>query len=226
MKIGNLVATVALTIGGSLGFLAESASAASLIFNQVSGSRADTTVVNYDFTLFPTVEDRSVSNIARGFFEGAIADFTGLFEDLDNSFAFDTANVTIPTLDLRTRLLNPEGRLELILQGNRLRNQGITELALIIDDFSVASLDTLSEQQEAVNSLQYIVENELLGLISGIRVSGPSSDGTGTIVSTLGPAINPGVDTIVIPESSPGNALLTMGLIGAGLGLKRRIQMQ
>ncbi|MGL5083780.1 MAG: hypothetical protein ACRC8A_20045 [Microcoleaceae cyanobacterium] len=215
--------------------------------NKATGNRFDSTELDYSFTLFPTVEDRDVDN-TKGFFQNAITDFTGGFEDLDDLFAFDLLEIVESsviednditdigyefideplTLNLRANLQESDDRIEYILRGDQLRRRGINGLALTIDDLSNHSfLDTLEERELAVNDLDYIIGKGLLGLVNDIRVTGLSSDGSGRIARSSG-FDEANVEFIVrpIPESNPSSSLLALGALGVGLGVKRRLQMK
>ncbi|MEB3283384.1 MAG: hypothetical protein VKK42_31130 [Lyngbya sp.] len=272
MKLIKLMTVTALTVGAVFGAVVESAEAGfTQNGSSGSGWRTDGTEVDYSLTLFPTVED-SNPQPRRGFFKNAITNFTGGFDDFTgDGFEFDLVEVFksikavrpdeigratdsdgslktyefIPeaiTLNLRTRLLERDRKIEYILSGQKLRNKGITELALIIDernlgvdeDFNffkfsdISSLNTFEKRKQAVNSLDYIIDNALLGLINNIRVSGFSSDGSGKIVQSSDVVSQVYVELITqkIPEYDSKNCLLVLGILGTALGLKRRFQIK
>lgn len=257
MKMIKLITVTALTVGAVFGTVIESAEAG---FTQNgssgSGGRWDEIELDYYFELFPTVEDSFERNISLGFFPNAVENFTGGFDDIDDNLSEfdellivdslvlenpDTAKTpeNVPlTLDLMTKLLSSEDQIEYILTGTQLTELGITELALIIDGFSdIPDIDP----ENAVNSLEYIIEKQLLGFINTIRVSGPSSGDLGEIFSSTNEVCDPeaerqcqpvNVELITrtipeaIPESDTQNSLLVLGILGAGWGLKRRFQVK
>lgn len=248
----------ALTVGAVFGSFIES-SEAGFTQNGSSGSggRWDQIELDYYFELFPTVEDSFDQNTSLGFFANAVENFTGGFFDVDDNLSEfdellivdslvvdspDTAkkpeNVPL-TLDLMTKLLTSEDKIEYILTGTQLTELGITELALIIDGLS--DIPDI-EPENAVNSLEYIIEKQLLGFINTIRVSGPSSRDLGEIFSSENEVCDPddieeecqpvSVQSITrtipeaIPESDTQNSLLVLGILSAGWGLKRRFQVK
>ncbi len=247
MKLMKLMTVTALATAAVFGSFVESAEAFfTQTGNKAEGSLFQSLEVDYSFTLVPTVEDGNTDPIS-GFFRNAVTDFTGGFDDFDNGFKWDLIEIvessgavrpneigeidrdglpktyefvdTPLTLNLKTRLRESPDRdmagIDYILQGEELSRLGITELILQIfgssyvalspttleplEPFSdLPSLDTLDERKQAVNSLEYIIENELLGFANNIAV--------------------------IVPESHPTNGLLALGVLGIGLGLKRRFQ--
>lgn len=131
-------------------------------------------------------------------------------------------------------LIAGTNRIEYILFGDQLDSVGITEIALIIEEGpegninslkfkDIDSLDNLSKRQQAVNSLEYILENEILDIANSIRVSGPSS--TGQIVSRDSPDdFDINAELVPVPEHTSVNSLLAFGIVGLGLGIKRKLQ--
>ncbi len=224
------------------------------------------------------------SNNRSGFFSDAIEDFK--LHLGSGPFKFDSVDLDSLTLDLQTKLifegeklllpnnqpvnlLGLDGsltekdaiasndRIEYILRGKDLEENGILELTLIIDEselgqdensnfitfYDIPSLNTPKKRKQAVNSLDYIIDNTLLGLVNRIRVSGKPSESTmntiiaqgevvpeivsdDSIVSNPNPenggVINVKVNLVTVPESNLSNSLLGLGILGLGLGLKQR----
>ncbi|MGL5083779.1 MAG: hypothetical protein ACRC8A_20040 [Microcoleaceae cyanobacterium] len=252
MKGLKLVAATVLAVGAVIGSVVEGAAGVTQTGTQPKGRSVNSTTLDYSFTLFPTTEDRDSDN-TRGFFPNVITDFTGGFDDFDNLFTFDLIEIvesdfvdpskisvksdgSLETyelideplnLNLRANLQESDDRIEYILRGDQLRQRGINGLALIIDGFSNPFLDTLEERELAVNDLDYIINYGLLGLVNQIRVTGPSSNGSGRIARSSGGA-DSDVEFITrtIPESNPSSSLLALGALGVGLGVKCRFQMK
>ncbi|WP_413160434.1 hypothetical protein ACL6C3_18135 [Capilliphycus salinus ALCB114379] len=141
--------------------------------------------------------------------------------------------------DKTNPLIAETNRIEYILYGGQLESQGISELALIIKEVDnlvddsydfffedLESLNTPTKRIMAVNSLDYIIENQLLGKINEIRVSGLSSTEV-----VLGDEQSDFVESNsektyqTIPESNTCSSLLILGVLGVGWGLKRRFQV-
>lgn len=93
-------------------------------------------------------------------------------------------------------------RLEYVITGNELEDLGITELALIIEDednttagfqqdgitiieeVDIPNDDETDVNDSAIDDIEFIVDQGLLGFLTDIRVSGISSNDADTIVST------------------------------------------
>jgi hypothetical protein len=149
------------------------------------------------------------------------------------------------TLNLDTKLVSSNNAstmksmktIEYILSGSKLEeNTGITEIAFILEELDgdgdafdfffseIESLNTPEKQIEAVNSLEYIIDNEILNNANFIRVSGP--DLTGQIVSSKASSgdFDILVDPLSVPEPVSTSSLLSLGLLGVGLGFKRKLK--
>ena len=116
-------------------------------------------------------------------------------------------------------------RIEYTLTGSALENEGISELTLIIDD-----LAGIRDPLKSVNSIQEIIDQQLLGKVSKIRVSGKYAKDENVIVSSernveLGNDPDfPRPTVKTIPESSTNKGLITLGALGIGLLLKRQMK--
>ncbi|MGL5083781.1 MAG: hypothetical protein ACRC8A_20050 [Microcoleaceae cyanobacterium] len=224
-----------LTVGAAFGSVVEGAVGVTQTGSGAKGGSFDEITLDYSFKLFPTATDADPRN-RRGSFSNVITDFTGSFEeDINNRFTFNSPlKISEPlTLNLNTVLF--DRRIEYILSGDDLENKGITELALIIDEESsdfpplfsnIDSLDSSRERRQAVNSLEYIINEQLLELVNTIRVSGPSFSNPDVIVSVPSNASDTEAEIITIPEVNSSNSLLVLGALGVGLGVKRRFQMK
>ncbi len=119
-------------------------------------------------------------------------------------------------------------RIEYILSSQELQNKGIAELALIIDGLD--GIDTI----QAVNDIKYIIQEGLFGKVNMIRVKstlGEQNESealryTDTLDSKfVVPTAKPLPDRVVqVPESSTNNSLLTLGALGVGVLLKRKVK--
>ncbi|MEO1671014.1 MAG: Ig-like domain-containing protein, partial [Cyanobacteria bacterium J06631_2] len=85
-------------------------------------------------------------------------------------------------------------RIEYSLTSSELASVGVDEITLVLRDSTdtpnnadLASLDI----QRAINDIDYIVEENLLGNIADIRVSGPASTNPSILISREGAAIDP-----------------------------------
>jgi hypothetical protein len=121
-----------------------------------------------------------------------------------------------------------QDRIEYTLTSSALEDRGISELTLIITDLD--SFDDINGRIQAVNSLTYIIENQLLEKVNYIRVSGKVLNSSK--ISASESFTDPGSiasrrieDRVVeVPESTPTNSLLALGALGAGLLLKRKMK--
>jgi hypothetical protein len=159
-----------------------------------------TITVNYSFSLYNVTplggkrsdEDNDLTN-NTGRFSGAIENFVGSIDtDTGEQRLFakfdDLVNFTEPSLDLTAKffaagdeILLPDNQLfvvasqdtiEYTLSSKALEDKyGIFELTLIIEDEeTLRSIDTV----QAVNSIDYIIDRQLLGEVDFLRLSATS----------------------------------------------------
>jgi hypothetical protein len=118
-----------------------------------------------------------------------------------------------------------EDRIEYTLTGNALEDRGISELTLII-----AGLGDINDPIQAVNSIEYIIDKQLLGKVNNIRVSAISSFESSKIYSDESTVSRPSTskridDRVVeVPESSTTNSLLALGFLAVGSLLRRKMK--
>jgi hypothetical protein len=249
IKTMKLMMATALATATLVGTFIESVEAVSLRGkgNEATGGRITSDVdVIYNFYLYeitPTGDPRKDENRAPniGKFTGAIENFTGTIIDRaednpntpDGTFPdFRSANITTPsTLNLKAKLI-PRKRIEYILSGESLANEGITELTLIIDDLDddvfpdgIYEFEDIKKPKKAVNSINYIINQKLLGKINTIRVSSKTTTGGGGVDDFERIKAERIADRVVeVPESSTTNSLLALGGLGVGLFLRRKMK--
>jgi hypothetical protein len=247
MKTMKLMMATALATATLVGTSRESAEAVSRSSgNEATGSRTNNVDVNYRFKLYgitptgnPRKDEDDIPNNNIGIFNGAIEDFTATITDtLEveglSEFGvypeFKVAKIKTPSILNLKAVLIPESRIEYILSGETLANEGITELSLIIDNFvdeddptQVDNFESIVDPIQAVNSLEYIINNQLLEKIDKIRVRSNTASSEGGV----GPSVKAERtdDRIVeVPESSTTNSLLALGFLGVGSLLRRKMK--
>lgn len=130
----------------------------------------------------------------------------------------------------KKKIIATSNRIEYTFTGNELEDEGIIELTLIVED-----IRDIDDPIQAVNSIEYIIDNKLFGKVNRIRVSGISSKSSRKILSNEDRVNEDGVDDgppvkaevlpprmVGVPESSPVNAWLASGILSAALLLKRK----
>ena len=216
--------------------------------NEATGSRRNFVDFYYKFQVF-TIDPNGVErkdedeilNNDMGIFTGAIENFTGEIIDIKEQDEreknimpavgifkyFSEAKFDKPTT-LNLNAIFNSSRIEYILSSQELQNKGIAELALIIDGLD--GIDTI----QAVNDIKYIIQEGLFGKVNMIRVKstlGEQNESealryTDTLDSKfVVPTAKPLPDRVVqVPESSTNNSLLTLGALGVGVLLKRKVK--
>ncbi|WP_169264632.1 MULTISPECIES: hypothetical protein [Brasilonema] len=251
MKTMKLLMATAFATTTIVGTCIESVEAASSrgTGNEPSGSKINIAEVRYKFQIYTIdlagnprrdQDDNLTNNL--GLFPGAIENFTGRIADANEDVKpggyfpeFVEEKITEPsTLNLKAILIPDDRRIEYILSGEALDSRGITELALIIrslndiDNYSgIYDFEDIDDPIQAVNSLEYIINNQLLGKINEIRVSSKTVSSTELINQNI---LRSGVikvektnDRIVqVPESSATNSLLALGALGMGFFLSTK----
>lgn len=218
---------------------------------RASGGRFNDFSLVYEFALFtldPSLKLRTPN--AGGTFVGAIENFTGGFTDVNDAFLledFVIESANSLTLDLTPRfisagnikLLNGDNaisssdktflttstdRIEYTLTSSDFLNKyNISELTLFIEDTSNFDLlDTPQERNLALTSIDYIVNNKLLELVNGIRVSGAAKADSTIIVSNESTETRNINFTTTVPESSNVLGLLVLGGLGTSLLLRQK----
>jgi hypothetical protein len=117
-------------------------------------------------------------------------------------------------------------RIEYVITDSSLDNVGIKELTLFIEDTNTVNLlNTPEERNKAITDIEYIVDNGLLRLINGVRVSGKSKANPNKIVSTesSGEQISFAPITSSVPESNNVISLLGLGCLGMSLLVKKKV---
>ncbi len=208
--------------------------------NTYSQTATDATIVNYQFRLVDTtidgisIRDRKPGNENLGLFIGAIEDYTKGFGQLTNIQGSRDPSGNL-MFGEPGEPFNPKE--ELLALGNleatpvvlpffggenaiqyRILEQGTNNIRLT--SFLRSSQLSAFDQNQAINSLSYILSNDLLGRSS--LYSFPPGPGNpvfeGTILSN-GP-----IREEEIPEPGTTASLLAFGVLGARVLLKRKIK--
>ncbi|NJO42179.1 MAG: hypothetical protein HC769_24300 [Cyanobacteria bacterium CRU_2_1] len=255
MKVAKLMTTIALA-ATLIGVFTESAAAITRgTGSAVRGRRINPVEVDFTFELFeltPTGNPRmnEDSGGTRGRFTGAIENFTGGIDDLTSGSIFDFDEVTVVkstvtescsnspplsfciknplTLDLRTELIENR-RIEYILTSNELRNTGVNEIALTIDGRDETDLKSIvGNPIQAIDSISYIVNNQLLGKVNSYEVRGKCSSCELGITSSGGPITgsseSDSISVATVPEAGATRGMLASGILILGILLKRKIK--
>jgi hypothetical protein len=235
----KLMMTITLVTGLGMSAFIKPAEAQRRRSNTYSQTATDETTVNYQFRLVDTtidgisIRDRKPGNENLGLFIGAIEDYTKGFGQLTNIQGSRDPSGNLMFAEGRS--FNPEE--ELLAVGNleaipvvlpvsggenaiqyRILEQGTNNIRLT--SFLRSSQLSAFDQNQAINSLSYILSNDLLGrssLYSFLPVPRESVF-EGTILSN-GP-----IREEEIPEPGTTASLLAFGVLGARVLLKRKIK--
>ena len=131
-------------------------------------------------------------------------------------------------------------RIEFTITGDGLNTLSINELTLFIDDVSsfasLTDFDTEAEFSNSINTngLTDIIEQDLLSLVNGYRVTGlgipvdefgiPVDDSNPTVIFSEDFPVVDSQDISTVPESNNVIGLLGIGCLGISLLVKKKIR--